>query len=147
MATPASVPLNAEPAAPQERADQGLPPKSYAEATSKPYDEQIHEADGAQDKANGQKTPDDRVNVNGSAKKDGEQSGGNKVIFEKHTNGDGEVLTSVKPSEELEASLRHRQGASSRGGPKEPSVKKQQDQTKAKLSSGRTAGEGWKRSA
>lgn len=59
-----------------------------------------------------------------------------KLVYEQFGNGDGESLTSVKPADGYEESLRQ-----------DRLEEKESQQRKTELASGRTAGSGWDRSA
>ncbi len=139
--------LNPEPSRPDERADNELPPKSYAEAADPATNE--HGAIPVETK------PDSEMNggVNGSmplphghGEPDRQKLDEEKVIYEKHVNENGEILTSIKPTEVYEKSLKHNGETS----PREKNHKrpvKGQDKTEDDLASGRKAGAGWERSA
>ena len=163
--------LNPEPSAPEERAVQDLPPKSYANAAEEALEPESHanNTDGTLEhagkrlrgkidevKANGIKIPpaEDRDSLEGVGmdsspksptvkghrrvasrgshgsigRKYGEQM--QKDLYEKHQNGNGDALTTVKPPQELEKvgrtdAFRRRN---------------------SELKSGRQAGAGWARS-
>jgi hypothetical protein len=74
----------------------------------------------------------------------GKQLGQEKVVYKKHLGrGDQASLTSIKPSEQFEDSLKHNaQTVRREKKPNRPA--KRQD---AQLASGRKAGAGWERSA
>lgn len=162
--------LNPEPAAPEERAERNLPPKSYADAAEEALEPTSHAngANGAveqQKKATKDKVDDVKTNgISIPAKDDAESLEGMGLdaspksptakghrrkgsrsstgsigrkhgeqmdvdVFEKHSNGNGDALVSVKPSQELEKDRRV--------DVKPPN---------AELKSGRQAGAGWARS-
>jgi hypothetical protein len=137
--------LNPEPSQPDERAEHNLLPKSYADAAAN-QGANGTTVEPASDR-NGKGT------VNGSAHppatkgdKSRRKLDEDKVIFEKHVNNAGEILTSIKPSEQYEESLKHDgQTAPREKKPHRPT--KRQDLTQDELSSGRKAGAGWERSA
>lgn len=159
------APLNPEPADPEHRAHEHLPPKSYADAAHEALD-----SDSTL-KVNG--NPYKQVNGNAEHKDSNSDRGswpsksshdttiGNrldedKVQFEKYSNGDGVALTSVKPDPSYEENLKHNQqiaprsrepsrGSSSRS--KQQNTSAQQDSTKSQLKTGRQAGAGWEKSA
>jgi len=70
---------------------------------------------------------------NGRAKEVDEPMEGNKLVYEKFQNGDGEALTSVKPAEDYELALRQDEVEASH-------------QRKNELASGKRAGAGWESS-
>lgn len=159
--------LNPEPAAPEERAELNLPPKSYADAAEEALEPASHVngTDGTAEhtrqslkgkaddvKANGITIPDkdeeeslegmgqdaspksptakghrrkgSRSSMGSIGRKHGEQMDAD--VFEKHSNGNGDALVSVKPPRELEKDRRL-------------DVKP----TNSELKSGRQAGAGW----
>ena len=63
-----------------------------------------------------------------------------KKVFEKHVNNNGEKITSVKPQDSFEESLKHNEEIA----PQEENRLKPADSS---LASGRQAGKGWERSA
>ncbi|KAH7072656.1 diacylglycerol O-acyltransferase 2A [Paraphoma chrysanthemicola] len=162
--------LNPEPAAPEERAELDLPPKSYADAAEEALQPASHAngTDGTVDdtkkrlrskidqvKANGlsitaggdteslegigqdasPKSPtakghrrkSSRSSQGSVGRKHGEQMGAD--VFEKHSNGHGDALISVKPPQELERDRR-------------TDLKRRNSE----LKSGRQAGAGWAKS-
>lgn len=160
--------LNPEPAAPEERAELDLPPKSYAEAAEEALEPTSHvnSTDGTVEettrrlrnkiddvKSNGIRIPDttetgslEGVGLDASPKSPtmkghkrkssrssmgspGRKHGDNGVL-EKHVNGDGETLTSVKPEKALV---------------KENRIDRPKRRN-SELKSGRQAGAGWARS-
>lgn len=132
------VNMNSEPADPQERSQNNLPPKSYADAA--------HEAVNG-DRTNGYSNGTTKLTEDAARNLDE-----NKIVYEKYSNGDGSVLTSVKPDPGYEESLKHNQQTAPRS--REPSTSrsksknsKLQDTPKPQLQSGRQAGAGWERSA
>lgn len=134
-----SGPLNPEPSQPQDRAALDLSPKSYADAV---IDPPTQNGDGAGALSNGvsQHSP---AMVNGlKTSLDAE-----RVKYEKHVGRDGESsLTSIKPDEDYESSLRHNAKTAPRARkPVQPSNR--QNIPNANLASGRKAGAGWERSA
>lgn len=120
------APLNAEPAGTAERAQQHLPPKSYADAV---YQNGVNGTNGTLAAA----SPHGSSGLPGTDDR--------KVVFEKHVNASGEQITSVKPQEGYEESLKHNK-ATTLG--KEENGEKKQDES---LASGRQAGKGWEKSA
>lgn len=150
--------LNPEPAAPEERAEIGLPPKSYAKATKEPYEKQRQEnktanEDSHHSQTNGTPEKPQKSNTNGMKDENERNLDEQRVIFEKHANGQGEVLTSIKPDPIYEAGLQHDEKVApkrrSSGDKKNKDIR--QDVTKSEmkddLSSGRKAGAGWQTSA
>jgi 2-acylglycerol O-acyltransferase 2 len=169
--------LKPETSQPQERAEQDLPPKSYADAVTNSTSEKSGQGDVNQ---SGNYGADDNLenprgetagSVNGStavnsdiAKPTGSEradeskaherrTGGekveiDKVVYEKHGNNRGEHLTSVKPNDGYEKSPEHdRQTV-----PREKKSAKttriaKKNGEKSHLASGRRAGAGWERSA
>jgi 2-acylglycerol O-acyltransferase 2 len=114
-----------------------LPPKLYVEAVKEGPGDDYGMTNGDTSKSNG--------TANGSAykhdkkRKDVDEK---KVIYEKHVNDNGEVLTSIKPSENYEDSLKHNGETAPREKGHERPAKRQDE-----LASGRQAGAGWERSA
>jgi hypothetical protein len=148
---PSMATLNPEPAAPEERAEYGLPPKSYATATKEPFEKQQQE-NGNAFHINGDLKESKKSQIKADVKGNEQQLDEQKVLFEEHTNGDGEILTSVKPDPEYEKSLKHDKEAAPRDQRKSSkNTNKRQDtpksQLKDDLSSGREAGAGWEKSA
>ncbi|EXJ65383.1 hypothetical protein A1O7_01724 [Cladophialophora yegresii CBS 114405] len=139
--------LNSEPSQPEERAEHDLPPKSYAEA-AKP------ETDGLNgDAVEREPNPKHKSAVNGFAPrpllnghKDRQPLDEDRTIYEKHVNQNGEILTSIKPSENYEESLKHN-GETAPREKKATRPAKRQDRTRDELASGRQAGAGWEKSA
>lgn len=153
--------LNPEPADPEDRAHEQLPPKSYADAA-----QEVVDGDSTQETKGS-----DYKHVNGDAKHSGSAEHSrtsshdtnvgkrvdeNKVKFEKYSDGNGTVLTSVKPDPSYEENLKHNQETAprSRDASREPKsrskeqgISGQQDTTKTQLQTGRQAGAGWERSA
>jgi hypothetical protein len=163
--------LNPEPAAPEERAELNLPPKSYADAAEEALEPESHAngTDGTLEhtklrlrnkvdhvKANGINIPSQEhaerlegvgqdaspksPTVKGHRRKGSRSSHGSvgrkhgeqindqleTEVFEKHPNGHGDTLVSVKPPQELEKDRRI-------------DVKRRN----VELKSGRQAGAGW----
>lgn len=146
-----SVPLNAEPSQPQERAEHDLPPKSYATAATLPHEEQ--QSDGflngqvnGSTQSNG--TPTHTNHANGSAHPDaeGKNLDEDRVVFEKYADHNGAVLTSVKPDEGYEEGLKHDHDTAPRDQHPPGKAVKKQDTPTSQLTSGRRAGAGWERS-
>jgi hypothetical protein len=134
----ASVPLNAEPADPKERLKHNLPPKSFADAVQEPAD---HE--------NAQSQTSTRSYASSATAVDDhrEHFDENKLVYEKHLNASrDEVLTSIKPDEKYEESLKH-DGATAPREKRKKGQSKRQDHPEEPLASGRKAGAGWQRSA
>lgn len=140
--------LNPEPSQPEERAEYELPPKSYAEAANPTIDH--HSAHAVEKKPDSEKYG----GVNGSVSvptvngqlDHQQQLDETKFIYEKHVNENGEILTSIKPTEVYEESLKH----NGETAPHQKTHKKpvrRQDKTQDDLASGRKAGAGWERSA
>lgn len=132
-----TVPLNPETSQPEERAEQDLPPKSYADAVTTSTSKKSGQSDVNQAGNNGADgNLEDRQgqtagNVNGSIpgnsniaeptsservdegkaherRTDGEElDNDNKVVYEKYVNDGGDHLTSVKPNAGYEKSLEH----------------------------------------
>ena len=152
-----SAHLNPEPADPQEREEHDLPPKSYADAAQ----EALEDENGADEEhhlngngINGTKFTK-RPRKSSHDTNVGKRLNEDTLIFEKHSNGDGTTLVSVKPDPVYEESLKHSQQTAPRSehsksrGSSMTVVEKspQQDIAKSSLQSGRTAGAGWQRSA
>jgi 2-acylglycerol O-acyltransferase 2 len=153
--------LNPEPSAPEERAEHNLPPKSYADAAEEALESgpQSH-ANGTTDevKTNGihptsdeEKTSHEGVGQDGSPKsptarghrrvssRSSRRSSNHtqenqppKDMFESHTNGNGDALTSVKPSQDVELPEKDRRIDRKRRN--------------SELTTGRQAGAGWSKS-
>lgn len=122
--------LNPEPADPQERASQHLPPKSYAASVS-----QTSEQNGHADE------PPSVV----ITKSDLQPSHKEKLVNEGYTSQDGrDSLTSLKVGEQHQKSLRHSQRTASPAKHKNHQKRKEAPE---ELASGRKAGAGWERSA
>lgn len=142
--------LVSEPSKPQDRAAHSLPPKSYAQAVDTENKDQEFGDKGV----NGSATNGDGKGlVNGHTAKT-KKVDDDKVLYQAHKGQNGETpLTSIKPSEEYEKSLRHsaKTAPQKEVGPGKP--KKRQDTTStnthpaANLASGRQAGAGWQTSA
>jgi len=152
--------LNPEPAAPEDRAHEHLPPKSYADAAQEVVV-------GDSKNTNGH----DYKHVNGNAKHScsaeqsrapshdtniGKRINDDKVKFEKYSDGNGSVLTSVKPDPSYEENLKHNRDTAPTSRdpsenpaerPEQEKISYQQDITKSQLKTGRQAGAGWERSA
>lgn len=127
-----SAPLNSEPALPDERAQYGLAPKSYADAV-------ITSGDDIDDHSH-----DRRLSISGTssttAVEDRNQLDDDKVLYERHNGSNGRgTLTSVRPDESYEEALRH-------NGDTAPRLPKRRS-AQTPLESGRKAGAGWQRSA
>lgn len=160
--------LNPEPAGTQERADHDLPPKSYADAAHEAVDHHSERVSNVEDDKfkhrNGISEEDSRLNghhdaqgsdYNGTARKSshdtnvGKRLDGDKIIFEKYSNGDGSTLTSVKPDPSYEDGLKHNIETAPRS--REPSLRrkkeKKQDTPQPQLQSGRRPGARWEQSA
>ncbi|KAH0842341.1 Diacylglycerol O-acyltransferase 2A [Fonsecaea pedrosoi] len=135
--------LNPEPSQPEERAEHDLPPKSYADAVMNgengPNHSRVEVGSGAKDHAatNGSAQPP-MINGQGSRQQLDEE----KVLYEKHTNHTGEILTSIKPSDGYEDSLKRRGNTTPRERKRNRPPKRQDE-----LASGRRAGAGWQTSA
>lgn len=133
VAIPEST-MDSEPANPEDRAQQDLPPKSYADAA--------HEAvngDNDYKHSNGHSTPNKEAVRNLDE---------NKIVYEKYKDGEGSVLVSVKPDPSYEESLKHNKATAPRSrGSSTSENKKLQDAPKPQLQAGRRAGAGWERSA
>lgn len=133
MATTRTKPLNPEPADPKERKEHHLPPKSFADAVQKTP------AGDSQPQS-----PIKSYASSATAVDDKEQPDEDRVIFEKHRSASGSgVLTSLKPAEPYEESLKH----NGETAPRENGQSKSQDPPERALASGRKAGAGWQRSA
>jgi 2-acylglycerol O-acyltransferase 2 len=132
-----AVLLTGETSQPQERAERGLPPKSYAEAVVNAKTETSERANaddasnaGANDNRDNNTVPTTMGDVNGfppvsdeiskpanqenvegdniHVKRSGkERVEGDKVVYEKHVNDKGDHLTSVKPDESYHKILEH----------------------------------------
>ncbi|KAF1836637.1 DAGAT-domain-containing protein [Decorospora gaudefroyi] len=137
--------LNPEPAAPEERAEHHLPPKSYAEAAESHDAAETHATaeahangvDGTVEQLPG-KWLKGEVQTYGTKKspredrplgrQHGEQVQHQDQVYEKHANGNGDALTSVKPQQEA------------------PLAKAERRTAVAELTTGRQAGAGWSKS-
>ncbi|KAF2090779.1 diacylglycerol O-acyltransferas-like protein 2B [Saccharata proteae CBS 121410] len=140
--------LNSEPSLPKERRAHRLPPKSYAEATETPAHEQqsngavTNGADGpsmpAEYSGEGMDysahSPVRRGHKRGPSKSNGTSKQDNKVVYEKHRDPDGNLLTSIKPDESYEKGLRQDE-------------KERKRDEKSELATGRQAGAGWEKSS
>lgn len=145
--------LNPEPSQPHDRAAHDLPPKSYAAAVYEPDDKQQQtnglphnsNGDGIYESAQTSSTNGwaDSQEVDGHAQEVGEE----KVLYEKHTGEDGHALTSIKPNESYEKSLKHNAETTPRERVEPSKTAKRQDVPSSQLASGRKAGAGWKTSA
>lgn len=157
MAT--AIALNPEPSRPEEREEQHLPPKSYSDAAQEPppasYPSKTNgmrpldpptppeysgagmgdapQSPGRGHKRVSSKPSDSKLNGNGNVQKERMSENGS-IVREKYVsaNGSGDLLTSIKPSDDFEEELR-------------------QDETERKkrrgeLVTGRRAGAGWERS-
>lgn len=140
--------LNPEPANPQDRAEHDLPPKSYADAAQEATEEGSAEnehpyghSNGSTSKENGSAEKPAAVTVNAGRKQPDK-----RVVFERYSNGNGSVLTSVRPDPDYEESLKHDQKVAPRKRA-DSSKSKRQDIPKSQLKSGRKAGAGWQQSA
>lgn len=140
VSTAVRMPLNSHPSQPEERANQHLPPKSYAEATMEGDDKETDQVPHKVDEAALPRTANGSAKVNGLRRNIDQD----RVIYDKHASMKGEKLTSIKPDESHEEALKH--NALSAPIQKGRSGKKH-DTNDAKLASGRRAGAGWQRSA
>ncbi len=135
-------PLNPEPSQPEDRAAHDLPPKSYADAVVEPTT-----SNGTTNGASSTASPGHTTNGSahaGLGKGQLKQLGREKVVYEKHLGrGDQTTLTSIKPSEQFEDSLKH--NAQTVRREKKPSRPAKRQDTQ--FASGRKAGAGWERSA
>lgn len=140
--------LNAEPADPQERAEHDLPPKSYADAAQEAVENVLTENGHDYGNSNGSKKSG---NTNKSAAitvNAGTEDPNKRVVFERYSNGNGSVLTSVRTDPNYEELLKHdRQVAPREAAKSSASQSKRQDTPTSQLKSGRTAGAGWQQSA
>lgn len=138
MASTVSAPLNPEPADPKVRQEHSLPPKSFRDAVQSGRRQQTSPGDSQPH------SPIKSYASSATAVDDKELLDDDKVVYEKHKTASGtEVLTSVKPSENYEESLKH-------NGEIAPIEKHENGQSKRQdkpLASGRKAGAGWQRSA
>lgn len=152
-----TAPLNAETSQPEERADNHLPPKSYADAVADTTSDDtvtnghlhgVTSSLGIAGNTNG--FP---ATQNGSDKSEHET----KIVYEKYINDRGDQLTSVKTDETYSGALEHdretaprekKSSASSTKQLERPEKKEQVNkQQNTQLASGRQAGAGWERSA
>ena len=138
--------LNAETSEANERAENHLPAKSYAEATRQSYENQ-QTANSYAMQTGGYS--DTGRNVNGShlAGTEEKQLEHRKVVYAKHFDNKGTAVASVKPDPGYEAALEHNQLSAPRQRKKEIAPDKTKSPEKRKLASGRRAGAGWERSA
>ena len=158
--------LNPEPADPQDRAQEHLAPKSYADAAHEAVD-----GDSSQSaNYNGNSNGTEYKHVDGDAKhsdipsprKSSHDASSekhvdeDKVEYEKYMDSNGSVLVSVKPDPSYEENLKHNMETAPRSRDpsrsdsdrsKQLAVSGQQDATKTQLKTGRQAGAGWERSA
>ncbi|KAI9890046.1 MAG: diacylglycerol O-acyltransferase 1 [Vezdaea aestivalis] len=148
-----SASLNPEPSDPQERKERSLPPKTYSDAVEEEPQEKLvpehiekEESSKRQDTSkNGKKTTSQKKKSKGNKKNTSGQVAGpkaaetdaTKLVQENYSDTNGKSLTSVKPSEGYEQSLRSRKGEQ-----KPPKT----EQSSESLVSGRKAGAGWERS-
>lgn len=149
MAEPQAA-LNSEPADPQERAEHQLPPKSYADAaqeatenglTSNGHDYEKTNGSSSQENGTAEKAASVTVNAGGKSTEE-------RVVFERYSNGNGSVLTSVRPDPNYEEHLKHdREVAPRKTVESSKSKPRRQDTPKSQLKSGRKAGAGWQQSA
>lgn len=122
--------LNPEPADPQERASQHLPPKSYADSV------------GQTSQPNGHANQPPSVVI---TKSDLQPDHKAKLVNEGYTSQDGrDSLTSLKVGDQHQKSLRHAQRTASPAKHKSHHKRKEAPE---ELASGRKAGAGWERSA
>jgi hypothetical protein len=133
-----SAPLNPEPADPKERQKHNLQPKSFADAVQEPADHETSQSQtSTRSYASSATAVDDHK----------ENFDENKLVYEKHLNASrDEVLTSVKPDERYEESLKH-DGATAPRERRKKGQSKRQDPPEEPLASGRKAGAGWQTSA
>lgn len=143
-----SAPLNPEPADPQQRAQQHLPPKSYADAVQEDVENEPTRNGIVKSKVNGATAVQRPVAVKDGDYVNGENVDEDKIVYEKYRNGDGTVLTSIKPDPSYEESLKHGAKTAPRDQREDAkNTKKRQDTPKSQLATGRRAGAGWERSA
>ena len=143
--------LNTETSQPQERADQHLPQKSYADAAAIPEEQQENGAAASASNTDNVEVHSSETagNVSGFPPANGsiEKSRlDDKVVYEKYTNDRGDHLTSVRPDESYEKGLQHDREIAKQANKEnvvQPEIKAQTSQ----LRSGRLAGAGWERSA
>ena len=143
--------LNPEMSQPTERAEHNLPPKSYAEATVQPLQEQ-QKVNQAFAQTNGHpKESGSSTESNGDgfcpAKREEKSLDEDRVIYAKHVDSNGTAIASVRPHPSYEEALKHVQEAVPRLRKKESTTQNKQDTTRPQLASGRRAGAGWERSA
>lgn len=149
MAEPQAT-LNPEPADPQERAEHNLPPKSYADVA-----QEAPENGSTQNGHDYEKTNGSNIQENGAAERIGAVTVDTpgklpqeRIVFERYSNGNGSVLTSVKPDPNYEENLKHdREVAPRKTAESSRSRPRRQDTPKSQLKSGRKAGAGWQQSA
>ncbi|ETN38818.1 uncharacterized protein HMPREF1541_06857 [Cyphellophora europaea CBS 101466] len=136
--TTVSKPLNSEPADPQERKKHSLPAKSFADSV------QGTAAGGGESQPH---SPIKSYASSATAVDDKEQLDDDKLVYEKHRSSTGtDILTTVKPDDKYEQSLKQNGATTQREKSKNGRTKKQ-DTTEQALASGRKAGAGWQRSA
>ena len=153
-------PLNPEPSQPQERLDQNLAPKSYATALTEPLeDQQTQFQNRKQTYQNSLSSSITSQGVPTSPSLTWTTSGtktptnDETEIYEKHVDGNGHVLTSLKRDDSYAESLRHdeliapRRKSGDRSPNKEHKGKKDEPEGTSQLKTGRRAGAGWERSA
>ena len=156
-------PLNPEPSQPQERIDQNLDPKSYASALTEPLqDQQIQIQNRKNANQNSLSSAITSQGVPTSPSLTWTTSGtktptnDETELYEKHVDGNGHVLTSLKRDDSYDESLRHDEAIAPRRksgdrSPKKENTAKQDERDEpkgtAQLKTGRRAGAGWERSA
>lgn len=140
--------LNPEPADPQERAEHDLPPKSYADAAQEAVEPSPIENGHDHENSNGVKKNGDVQKSAAIAVNAGTKDPDKRIVFERYSNGNGSVLTSVRTDPNYEEFLKHdRKVAPRKAAESSKPQSKRQDIPKSQLKSGRKAGEGWQQSA
>ena len=137
-----TAPLNPEPADPKERSEQGLSPKSFADAVVE-GDADTTNTSTSSGRFSSRASSTTAVDANEVKK---EQSDEDKT-YEKHVGHNGGPLTTVKPDETYEEALKHNGATAPREKKKPATMQKRQDPPRAPLESGRKAGAGWQNSA
>ena len=145
-----TVPLDSEPSQPYERMDKHLPPKSYTAAVLEPATDGTNQSTNHHIDTHSKGSSQDLQPTSpSSAWTSGTRTPINEDadLYEKHIDGDGHVLTSLKPKEDYEASLRHDVAVAPRKRQTYENAPRKQDIPKSQLKTGRRAGAGWEQSA
>ena len=147
MATGAAA-LSPEPSQPKARTEHDLLPKSYAAAVTLPAHDvsEANRSHAASFSSTGS-TVASKLNGNAEFGVDGSITPPSREAeLYKQLVGNGQILTSVKTTEDYEKSLLHDQETAPRRR-RVAETPKIQDTPKSQLKTGRKAGAGWQRSA